>query len=122
MTKGEIIAVVDTDKAAIEIESFTTGAIEQLLVQPSAKVPVGTAMAIIREERPARGPKAEARGEEMTSAAQAPPSVEPTRLRISPAAKQLAADLSIDLSTVQDTGPRGAIGREDIVTQRRPAA
>ncbi len=115
VTKGEIIAVVDTDKAAIEIESFTTGVIEQLLVQPGAKVPVGTAIAIIREEKPARGPRTEARGEEITSAAQTPPSVEPTRLRISPAAKQLAADLGIDLSTVQGTGPGGAIGREDIL-------
>ncbi len=108
VTKGEIIAEVDTDKAAIEIESFTTGVIEQLLVQPGAKVPVGTVMAIIREEGTARG-------KEGAEAAPAPPAAEPPRLRISPSAKQLATELGIDPSTVQGTGPGGAIGREDIL-------
>ncbi|GIW54624.1 MAG: acetyltransferase component of pyruvate dehydrogenase complex [Nitrospiraceae bacterium] len=115
VTKGEIIAEVDTDKAAIEIESFTTGVIEQLLVQPGTKVPVGTVMAIIREEGPVQGRRGIVRGEEVAQAAPAPPTAEPSRLRISPAAKQLAAELGIDPSTVQGTGPGGAIGREDIL-------
>src|SRR5574341_343218 len=50
VVKGEIIAEVDTEKAAIEIESFHTGVIEQLLAKPGKIVPVGTVMAIIREE------------------------------------------------------------------------
>ncbi len=115
VTKGEIIAEVDTDKAAIEIESFTTGVIEHLLVQPGAKVPVGTVMAIIREEATARGERPMAQGKEGAEAAPAPPAGEPRRLRISPAAKQLAAELGIDPSTVQGTGPGGAIGRDDIL-------
>ena len=48
--RGEIIADVETDKADIEVEVFTTGVIEELLVQPEEIVPVGTIMAIIREE------------------------------------------------------------------------
>ena len=48
--KGEIIAEVDTEKAAIEIESFHSGVIEQLLAKPGERVPVGRVMAIIREE------------------------------------------------------------------------
>ena len=50
VVKGEIIAEVDTEKAAIEIESFHTGVIEQLIAKPGERVPVGTVMAIIREE------------------------------------------------------------------------
>ena len=50
VVKGEIIAEVDTEKAAIEIESFHTGIIEQLLAKPGERIPVGTVMAIIREE------------------------------------------------------------------------
>ena len=50
VVKGEIIAEVDTEKAAIEIESFHTGVIEQLLAKPGERIPVGTVMAIIREE------------------------------------------------------------------------
>ena len=50
VVKGEIIAEVDTEKAAIEIESFHSGVIEQLLAKPGERVPVGRVMAIIREE------------------------------------------------------------------------
>ena len=45
--RRDIIAVVDTDKAAIEIEVYEDGVVEALLVQPGEKVPVGTVMAII---------------------------------------------------------------------------
>ncbi|NTW35497.1 MAG: 2-oxo acid dehydrogenase subunit E2, partial [Syntrophobacteraceae bacterium] len=46
--RRDVIAVVDTDKAAIEIEVFEDGIVEVLLVQPGQKIPVGTAMAVIR--------------------------------------------------------------------------
>ena len=50
VVKGEILAEVDTEKSAIEIESFHTGIIERLLVKPGETVPVGTVMGIIRED------------------------------------------------------------------------
>ena len=53
--RGDIIAYVETDKADIEVEVFSTGVIEKLFVQPGEKVPVGTLMAIIREEGKAPG-------------------------------------------------------------------
>jgi len=40
--RGEIIAEVDTDKGVIEVEVFTNGIIEKLLIEPGAEVPVGT--------------------------------------------------------------------------------
>jgi pyruvate dehydrogenase E2 component (dihydrolipoamide acetyltransferase) len=46
-----------------------------------------------------------------------PPS-EPSRLRISPAAKQLVAELRVDPSMLKGTGPGGAITLDDV----RPAA
>ena len=49
VTKGDIIAEVDTEKAAIEVECHATGIIEQLLTKPGDKVPVGTVMGVIRE-------------------------------------------------------------------------
>ena len=48
--RGQIIADVETDKADIEVEVFTTGVIEEILVPPGEKVPVGTVLAIIRED------------------------------------------------------------------------
>ena len=48
--RGDIVAVVETQKGAIEIEIFETGKIEQILVGLNTKVPVGTPLARIRTE------------------------------------------------------------------------
>lgn len=117
--RGEIIAEVDTDKGVIEVEVFTSGIIEKLLIEPGAEVPVGTVLAIIRE--PGEVPGAEV----STAAAPAPPEVskpetvvspshlEP-RVHISPAAKKLATELGVDISRVTGTGSGGRIQRVDI--------
>lgn len=106
VAKGEIIAEVDTDKATIEIESFQTGIVEQLITQPGERVPVGTVMAIIREEgKPTSFPPV---------TPPVAPVVESARLRISPSARQRARELGIDPSTIRGTGPGGAITRQDI--------
>ncbi len=123
ITKGEIIAEVDTEKAAIDVESHTTGIIERLITRPGDKIPVGTVMAIIREEgRPTTtvaSPRTIA-----TPPASLPPAhrtengaVVPSqagRLRISPAARKLATERGIDASRLEGTGPEGAITLEDI--------
>jgi pyruvate dehydrogenase E2 component (dihydrolipoyllysine-residue acetyltransferase) len=101
--RGDIIAIVDTQKGAIEIEVFEDGAIEKILVEPGTKVPVGTTLAEIRgAEQP--GPKG--------PGLHVPPSA--TRIRVSPVAKMLASDLGVDLQTVRGTGAEGAITREDV--------
>ena len=43
--RGDVIAVVDTDKAAIEVEVWESGVVEALLVAEGTKVPVGTVLA-----------------------------------------------------------------------------
>ena len=48
VARGDIIAVVDTQKGAIEIEVFEDGVLEQLHVPPGQTVPVGTVLATIR--------------------------------------------------------------------------
>ena len=47
--KGDVIAVVDTTKAAIDVECWHDGTVEELLVEPGAEIPVGTVMAVLRE-------------------------------------------------------------------------
>lgn len=122
--RGDIIAEVDTDKGVIEVEVFTSGVIEKFLVEPGAEVPVGTALAIIREELEEGGRKIVETTAARTEPAVpvAPVSPEPNivavpaapRLRASPAAKKLAAETGIDLATVTGTGPGGRIQREDV--------
>jgi pyruvate dehydrogenase E2 component (dihydrolipoamide acetyltransferase) len=110
VSKGDIIAIVHTEKAEIEVEVFETGVVEQLLAQPGAKLPVGTVLAILRpseqEPTPASPPLP----------AGAPPSagVGEARPRVSPLARKMAQELGVDLSTVQGTGPHGAIERTDV--------
>jgi len=116
VTRGEVIAEVDTDKAAIDVEVFTSGVIEKILTQPGEKVPVGTVMAIIREEGKPTGKKVEA---EVETKPVAPLAAEPGRLRISPAARQLAAELGVDPALLRGTGPGGAITREDVEAAAR---
>ncbi len=118
--RGEIIAEVDTDKGVIEVEVFTSGVIEKLLIEPGAEVPVGTTLAIIREEQ---GEAAEAIPPPIARIIPKPfPAVPPIptppvavhRIRASPAARKLAAELSIDLARITGTGPSGRIQREDV--------
>ncbi len=127
--RGDIIADVETDKADIEVEVFTTGVIEKILVQPGEMVPVGTVMAIISEPgkpaaleiRPAAPaplavPAAPPAAPPVRAAAQAqpPPAPVSARLHISPVARKLAADLGIDPAAISGTGPGGRITMEDV--------
>ena len=81
----------------MRLKVFTNGVIEKLLIEPGAEVPVGTVLAIIREE-------GEAPGEELPMVSASPPSPaeisKPTaiippahRVHVSPAAKKLATEL-----------------------------
>lgn len=136
VVKGEILAEVDTEKSAIEIESFHTGVIEQLLAKPRERIPVGTVMAIIREDgthatfaahpvaqppsQTVSSPKAPDASPHPESLPTLAPLAEGERLRISPAARKLAGELGVDPSLVKGTGPGGAITLEDIQISAAP--
>ena len=108
VTRGDIIAEVDTDKGVIEVEVFATGKLEKLLVEPGTKVPVGTPLAIIHAaEAGAPAPPAAA------PAAAEPPATE-GRTRVSPAARGLAVELGVDLAAIRGTGPDGAVTFDDV--------
>lgn len=71
VTRGDIIAEVETQKGDIEIEVFDTGLITSLCVDPGQRVPVGTVMARINPDvaaPPFDGQKPEADVREQTSA------------------------------------------------------
>jgi pyruvate dehydrogenase E2 component (dihydrolipoamide acetyltransferase) len=127
--RGDIIAIVETEKADIEVEVFTTGLIEKFLVQPGEKVPVGTILAIIREEgKPLTAEELRiltiATREPIPIAPVAPalsiapiatrPAEGETRLHVSPAARKLAADLGVDPAAIAGAGPGGRITLEDV--------
>jgi pyruvate dehydrogenase E2 component (dihydrolipoamide acetyltransferase) len=123
--RGDVVAVVDTQKGAIEVEIYQSGQIEQLLVDLDTKVPVGTPLARLRVEGEAPAaaavsPVRPAAPAEVPAAATPPirpaaGAVAPgASLRASPAARRLAEQRGIDLSTVTGSGPGGAITYDDI--------
>jgi len=138
--RGDIVAVVDTQKGAIEIEIYQSGQIEQLLVNLDTKVPVGTPLARLRVEGEAEPGLAAAPPPPTAPAAPsaAPPAVEAlvrpppppismgpvaaARARVSPVARRLAEENRIDLSTVAGSGPGGAITYADVERELRKAA
>ncbi|MBH0781748.1 2-oxo acid dehydrogenase subunit E2 [Nocardia bovistercoris] len=95
---GDILAEVDTTKAAIEIESFDDGVIGSLLVPEGATVPVGTPLATIDAgvdaPHPTRAPK--------------------SAIRATPLIRRLAEEAGLDLARVHGSGPEGRIVRADI--------
>jgi len=105
--RGDIIAVVDTEKGAIEIEVFEEGELERTIVTPGEKVPVGTVLAVIRTAGAPAPPAALSPVERMAPAAAG-------RGRISPAARKAAEELHVDLRAVEGHGPGGAITVADV--------
>ncbi|MGE3793609.1 MAG: biotin/lipoyl-containing protein, partial [Dehalococcoidia bacterium] len=51
--RGDIIATIETDKAAIDVEVWETGTVDALLVEEGTRVPVGTPLARIAAAAPA---------------------------------------------------------------------
>jgi pyruvate dehydrogenase E2 component (dihydrolipoamide acetyltransferase) len=49
VSRGDVIAEVDTDKGVIDVEVFAEGLLDRILVEPGERVPVGTPLATISE-------------------------------------------------------------------------
>ncbi|MDO9283782.1 MAG: biotin/lipoyl-containing protein, partial [Aquabacterium sp.] len=89
--KGDVLAIVDTSKAAVDVESWVEGTVHELITQPGEKIPVGTVMAWLL----APGEVAPATPVSLTAAA--PTAAAPTvaapaagRQRVSPVARRRA--------------------------------
>jgi pyruvate dehydrogenase E2 component (dihydrolipoamide acetyltransferase) len=120
--RGDVVAVVETDKGAIDVEIFQDGVVREIVVQPGTKVPVGTVLALLEgAEAPV---SAGAPPPVVEPVADAPSPVKPAaiaaRLKISPAARKRASELGIDAAALQGSGPGGVITLEDVEHSARP--
>jgi pyruvate dehydrogenase E2 component (dihydrolipoamide acetyltransferase) len=138
--RGDIVALVDTSKAEIEVEIFEDGVIDELLVPAGTRVAVGTPLATVRSAKaepvpaaatavavraappaavtvptPPAGPEP-LRGPVSRSAPPPPPRRMQAehRLRVSPLARREARQLGVDLAKVVGSGPDGAITKADV--------
>lgn len=142
VSAGEVVAVVDTAKSAVEVEAFESGVMGEQLVAPGTKVPVGTPLARIvpagapvgavpTAERVA-GPAAPPPVPAARPSVAAPPVVAPRVARppvpdgvpvtvpvevaapVTPLVRHRAAELGVDLATVHGSGPHGRVTRADV--------
>lgn len=124
VTRGQVVAVVETQKGAIDVEIFDEGEIVELLLQPVVEVPVGTALAIYRKpgDESAKAPPATsapvlpatpvaAIAPQPTSAPVAAPR---GAVKAAPRARKLAEQLGVDLAQVVGSGPDGSITGDDV--------
>ncbi len=147
VARGEVIADIETDKATVEFEAYTSGVLRRILADEGVAIPVGELIAIIAgadevidellADLPAGSqaepPGAEAPGPESVvppaqaeavttpQAVAAPPPGDGGRLRVSPIARRLAQERGIDLALIAGTGPGGRIVEKDVL-EFSPAA
>ena len=119
ITQGQPLLEIETDKVVHEQESPTDGVIAQLIAEEGTNVPVNAILAIIG----APGEEVARVEIDATTEQPAPPQPEQpketpptttTDVKASPAARQLAEKLAIDLTQVQASGPGGRILESDV--------
>jgi acetyltransferase-like isoleucine patch superfamily enzyme len=117
--KGQSLAVVETLKAAFEIEAPAAGTLVSVLVSPGERAAVHAPLAVLA----APGEQPQQSAIEALLAAHAPPepasrtapeSIEPAPAQAAPAARHRARELGVSLTTIDGTGPGGLIRVEDV--------
>jgi pyruvate dehydrogenase E2 component (dihydrolipoamide acetyltransferase) len=131
--RGEVVAVVETQKGAIEVEIFDEGVVSEIVAPVGAKVAVGGLLARIGDgvgPRPAPTPLPPVAKPAAPGPVVAPPRQPPTPVatatgaKVTPAARRRAAELGIDPARLAGTGVDGSVTLADVeaAAQPRPAA
>ncbi|MSU72832.1 MAG: pyruvate dehydrogenase complex dihydrolipoamide acetyltransferase [Opitutus sp.] len=145
---GDMLAEVETDKATMELESFFDGTLLKIFTPNGAQVALGAALCAIGKPgekveappstapasataapAPVAAPTPVQPATVLTPAATLVPAAEPSvasaqegRVKISPLARKLAAEKSLDPSHLTGSGPGGRIVRADVeAAAARPA-
>lgn len=128
--EGQTLIIVETDKAAMEIPSPTTGVLQSLTVGLDDKVSEGSPIALIESEghSPAPAPMIEpvATLAEPRQLASAPALIEvrepPTDMPLaSPSVRKFSRELGVSLKAIQGTGLRCRITKEDVLAHVKGA-
>lgn len=143
VTAGEPLVVIETDKAAVDLEAPATGILAQVSAKAGDEVPVAQVIAVILSadeaeagvSQPDRAPApAVSAGGASASGPSARPVAAPAvpsqpqganvRRLASPKARRIAAERGVDLATLHGTGPGGVVLAADVpaAVHRAPAA
>lgn len=133
VSTGQVIAVVETAKAATEVEAPVSGILTEILAEVGTEVPVDASIGRIDDgsadnaggaamEAPSADPASSPEIQRETPCPGVTTKPLPGRRRIiaSPVARKLATAAGVDLGTVAGSGPAGRIKRRDVeAVQRR---
>lgn len=131
VSKGDVLAEIETDKVTVEIEAPADGTILKFLVNPGDIVPVTAPILVIGEpgeefeipettgddgapEPVAESAPAEKAPVETAAAMSVSVPDDGARIKASPVARNIAKDKNIDLRTVKGSGPGGRIVKRDV--------
>jgi pyruvate dehydrogenase E2 component (dihydrolipoamide acetyltransferase) len=119
--KGEVVVVVESEKAAFEVEAEEAGVVRKILHEAGEEVEVFAPLAYIGDpDEPLPevedAPRAQPAGvkepaEKPTTTAEPP---ESGRVAASPSARRVARERGVDLSTLEGSGPGGRIIKRDV--------
>jgi len=130
ISKGDIIAEVETDKATMEIEASDNGSLSEIIVQENDIAEVGVPIATLDgkpkqakkeerkekksrvEEKSAGKPEKEGKKPEEAKQPEGPEKAE--GIKSSPIARKLARDNNVDLNEIKGSGPAGRIVEQDV--------
>jgi len=124
--KGELVLVVESDKASFEVEADESGILLKVLHQEGEEVEILKPLAYIgqpgetvkveeaaaKEEPSSERPKARA-------ARRAEIGQKPADILASPSARRVAKERGIDLAQVKGSGPGGRITKRDVLALAR---
>jgi pyruvate dehydrogenase E2 component (dihydrolipoyllysine-residue acetyltransferase) len=117
VSRGDIVAVVETVKGAIEIECFDEGVLTELVVEPGATVQIGEILAYLNgvsKEDDASVIESVVEPARVAASIEAPAALSTTlSRRVSPAARKRAEELGVDVSLV-NAGPQLVIGIAEV--------
>ncbi|MHB1005038.1 MAG: dihydrolipoamide acetyltransferase family protein [Chloroflexota bacterium] len=114
--EGEPILQIETDKATVDVNATASGVLLRIVAPEGSTVEVGGTLALIAADQ------AEGRDEPAAAAPSLPPAVAlQTKPKgqfagASPAAREAAKELGVELTEVAGTGPDGIITRRDVET------
>ena len=131
--KGDIVAIVESEKASFEVEAFAEGQVIELLYEEGDDATVLQPLLFVGA--PGAAPVAPAvdtgpnkPADAMAASVATPSKDEPVRraVRISPLARRLAEQHGISLDSISGSGPSGSIVKRDVdraaATRAEPAA
>ncbi|MDC7722478.1 dihydrolipoamide acetyltransferase family protein [Priestia megaterium] len=128
VSKGDMIASINSEKIEMDIEAPQDGVILDILVQEDVGVPPGTIICYVgkpneqlteqnRSANELQAPKNEVAAAislEEPPANAAPSKKNKETVRISPIARKIAESENLNVETIQGTGPKGRITKADV--------